>query len=155
MAKQNNKGVTDTRSFAIRSTSAPQLGSTINSSNITITGIYPYFYGKSSTPITAAQIATAIQSNLGTKVLLDASGTITVTYAASAEYIWVAHYSSYTSKTKWYNSELNKGDIGTGNFILSPVTNLVTTTNWSGVSYKIYISDVATVTAGAIEFRNN
>jgi hypothetical protein len=156
LSKQNNKGVADNRTAQVRSTAAPQSGSSIVASGVSVTGIYPYFWGKSSTLPTAASIAAAIAAGTANKVLADANGTVIVTFTAAAQYVWLAHQTSYITKTKWFNTPLNQGNIGTGNFILSPVTQAVSSPNsyWSGISYKIYISSGATNTDGAIEFRN-
>ena len=157
LAKQNNKGAADGRTAAVRSVNAPQASSsTLTPSSTTVTGIYPYFWGKSSTEPTAATVAAAIQAGTATKVLTAASGTLTITPNATSEYIWIAHETSYTTKTKWYNTALNNGDIGAGNFILSPVSQSVTSPEayWSGVTFKIYISGYATNTSGSYEFRN-
>jgi len=157
LPKQNNKGVTDTRTAAVRSTSAPQAASSISASTITVTGIYPYFWGKSSTQPTTSSIAAEILAGTANKVLTAANGTVTVTFNAVGEYVWLAHVASYTAKTIWYNTELNQGNIGAGNFILSPVTQAVSSPDsyWSSINFSIYISDGATVTDGAIQFRNS
>ena len=105
---------------------------------------------------TTASIAAAILAGSTNKVLLDASGTVSVTFAAAGQYVWMAHAASYTSKTKWFNTQLNQGNIGAGNFILSPVTQSVSSPDsfWSGVSFKVYISSGATNTDGIIQFTN-
>jgi hypothetical protein len=156
LAKQNNKGVFDVRASAVRSVNAPQAASTLSSSATTVTGIYPWFWGKSSTQPTAASIAATIAAGTANKVLAVSTGTISATFAASSEYVWVAHTAADTSKTVWYNTSVNTGSIGAGQFILSPVTQAVNSPDayWSAVSYKIYISSGATDTSGAIEFRN-
>jgi len=155
-AKKNNKNVTDTRTAQVRNTNAPQSASSISSNSLTVTGIYPYFWGKSNTLPTTASIAAAILAGSTNKVLLDASGTVSVTFAAAGQYVWMAHAASYTSKTKWFNTQLNQGNIGAGNFILSPVTQSVSSPDsfWSGVSFKVYISSGATNTDGIIQFTN-
>jgi len=158
LAKNNNKGVSDDRAFAIRSTSAPQSACTsFTSSSVSVTGIYPYFWGKSSTQPTASSIASSIAAGTANKVLSDSTGTITVTYNAASEYIWVAHVATSTSKTVWYNTALNTGSIGAGQFILAPVTQNVNSPDsyWSAVSFKVYISGYASSTSGSIEFRNS
>lgn len=157
LAKQNNKGVFDVRAFAVRSVNAPQAASTLASSATTVTGIYPWFWGKSSTQPTAESIAAAIEAGTANKVLAVATGTIIATFNAVSEYVWVAHIAADTSKTVWYNTALNNGSIGAGQFILAPVTQAVNSPNayWSAVSFKIYISSGATDTSGAIEFRNS
>jgi hypothetical protein len=86
-------------------------------------------------------------------VLASASGSITITFAASASYVWFAHDASYATKTAWYNTGLNQGAIGAGQFIQAPVTANVTSPQnyWTGVSFKIYISSIATDTSGAYQ----
>lgn len=158
VAKKNNKGVDDTRTPAVRTTTAPQAAcTTFDSSTTSITGIYPYFWGVSSTQPTAASIAADIAAGTTNKVLADATGTVTVTFNASSQYVWLAHIGTATSKTKWYNTALNNGDIGAGQFILAPVNQNVNSPQsyWTGVSFKVYISGFATTTSGSIEFRNS
>jgi hypothetical protein len=163
LVKKDNKNISDTRTFAVRSTSAPQsAASDLTTNNLSVTGIYPYFWGKvaaTSGKPTAAQIAGIIQTNTpGTsnKVLADASGTITITFDASSEYVWVAHEASLTNKTKWYNTANNLGNIGAGNFIESPVQQNVTSPQgyWTAVSFDIYISGSATNTSGSHQLQN-
>jgi hypothetical protein len=153
-AKKNNKGVDDSRSALVRSVNAPQAASTLVSANQNITGIYPYFYGKSSTQPTAASIASAIQAGSSTLVLLDASSPIVITYSASGEYVWFVTVATAANKTTWFNTALNNGSIGAGQFILAPVTQNVTSPQgfWSNISFKVYISGFATTTNGSITF---
>ena len=156
LAKLNNKGAADTRAAQVRNVNAPQSAASITSS-VLVTGIYPYFWGKSSTQPTPSSIAATIAAGAATKVLAAADGTVTVTYNAAGEYVWLAHEASYTNKTKWYNTELNQGNIGPGNFILAPTINVVTSPEnyWSNISFDIYISDGATNTTGSLQFRNS
>jgi hypothetical protein len=159
LVKKNNKGVNDTRIAAVRTTTAPQASSTgFQTSAITITGIYPYYWGVSSTQPTKASIATAIQTGVGaTRELSSSSGTVTITYSANGQFVWFAHANEYTAKTKWYNTDLNNGNIGAGNFILAPEEQTMNAQNgrWTGVPFKVYISSGATNTSGSIQFRNN
>jgi hypothetical protein len=160
-AKKNNKGDDDTRTALVRNSGTPQAADTnFGADTDSITGIYPYFYGKVSTQPSAADIAGHIQQGTGgsTKVLASANGTVSVTFAATNHYIWLAVPATATLKTKWYNTGINNGDIGNpGDFILAPDAHDVTSPNgyWSGVSYNIYISSGATQTTGAHEFRNS
>jgi hypothetical protein len=126
-------------------------GGVLNSSSATITGIYPYFWGTSVTPPTTSSIAAAIAAGTATKVLASASGSITITFAASASYVWFAHEASYATKTAWYNTGLNQGAIGAGQFILAPVTANASSSQgyWSNVAFKMYISSGASDTTGA------
>ena len=156
LAKQTNKGTTDANAFAVLSTTNPQSANatTFASTTSVVTGIYPYFWGVSSTQPTAASIAAAIQAGTANKVLAVGSGTLTITYNASSQYVWLAVQNTYAAKTTWYNTALNNGSIGAGQFILSPVSQSVTSPNafWSGITYRIYISGFATTTSGSIQF---
>ena len=153
LAKLNNKGTTDSNSFAVLSTTNPQSAqNNYSGGSDSVTGIYPYFWSVSSSQPTGSSIASAIAAGTTNKVLEDASGSISITWNASAQYVWFAVPASYTTKTSWYNTALNNGSIGSGQFILGPVTQNVTSPSsyWTGVSYKIYISGYATTTSGSI-----
>ena len=155
-AKQNNKNVIDTTPAALRSTTAPQLASTgFSATGTTVTGLYPYFWGVSSSQPTAASIASAIAAGTTNKVLSSASGDVSATFNASAEYVWVAIQEDYAQKNTWYNTSFNSGNIGAGNFILSPAVYSVNSPEgyWTE-TYKIYISSGATNTQGSYIFRN-
>jgi len=158
LAKKNNKGVDDPRTAQVRSTAAPQAAANnFQTSTTTITGIYPYYWGLSATQPTTSTIAAAISGGSANRVLADSNGTVSITFNAAGQYIWFAHAGIYTVKTKWYNTDLNQGNIGAGNFILAPVDQSMTANNalWTGVNYKVYISGGATNTSGSIQFRNN
>lgn len=121
------------------------------SSNFTVNSIYPFFYGRSATiPIVNSSLLTG-----GTKVVASSTGTISIIFNADSEYIWFAHPASNTTKTVWFASALNTGGIGgVSNLFGSPSTVSVTTMNWGGVSYKVYVSNYATSTSGTMELRN-
>jgi len=156
LAKLNNKGATDSNAFAVLSTTNPQSANatTFASTTSVITGIYPYFWGVSSTQPTAASIATAIQAGTANRVLAVGSGALTITYNASSQYVWLAVQTGYAAKTTWYNTALNNGLIGAGQFILAGVSQAVTSPSayWSGVTFNIYISGYATTTSGTLQF---
>jgi hypothetical protein len=158
LVKKNNKGVDDIRAFAVRNVNAPQSASNnFATSNASVNGIYPYFWGVSDTLPTASSIAAAIAAGSANKVLADASGTVTITFAATAKYLWMVHASGYTTKTKWFNTALNNGNIGAVTDLFGPVvTQAVNSPQgyWSAVNFKMYISTFATSTSGTIEFRN-
>lgn len=134
-------------------------------SNTTITAIYPYFYGKVASGGAPSgsnrPTATSALVSGGTKVVASSTGTITITFAATSDdYLWFAIPSTSTSKTVWFVSALNNGSIGGS---VSPGGNLfpafdsvnVTTVLWSGISYKVYISNYQSATSGAMEMRNS
>lgn len=62
-------------------------------------GVYPYFYYKSTSPITPAIMQSAIANGQATKVLASSTGTITVPFEANGEYIAVAYPATSTTKT--------------------------------------------------------
>ncbi len=123
-----------------------------------LTGYYPYYWGVSNTAVTPADIASIIQGGGGNKVIGNASGTVTITFNASTQYLWMVHYGSYTTKQVWYNTALNNGSIGGASDLFGPVnTQSVDSPDgyWSGINYKCYISTFATTTSGSIQFRNS
>jgi hypothetical protein len=152
LRKNDNKGNQDSRSFATRSTSAPQSAENtgFDSSSSTITGIYPYFWGTSATLPTTSGVASTIQSGGSTKVVASSTGNITISFLTSgSKYLWFATPATSATKTTWFISSLNSGSIGgPSNLFASASTTTVTSPNsyWSGISYKIYISNYDTDT---------
>ena len=138
-------------------TTSPISSGTADSTDITITGIYPYFWGVSSTEPTTTTIAAAISGGTANKVLSQANNTITITFNATEEYLWFAHLSNYTTKSSWYVAEGNEGNIGTGDDLFGAVSTTSVDspeTYWTGINYKIYISNYPTTTAGGMQLRN-
>jgi hypothetical protein len=143
----------------------PAGNSTFNSSNFTVTSLYPYFYGKVASGGVAAGLnrpsATAQLVTGGTKVVASSTGTITVSFASTSDdYIWFAIPSLSTSKTVWYIDALNTGSIGGsvspgGNLFPAESVVSVTTVLWAGVNYKVYISNYQTAVNVAMELRNS
>jgi hypothetical protein len=117
--------------------------------------LYPYFFGKSSSPITINQ--TLISS--GTKVIASSIGTLNITFNATGEYLWFAIPNTSTSKTKWFVTELNQGNIGgigdlfNSEVILEDVDS--PTLLWENIDYKVYITSLPTSTTGSMQLRNN
>jgi hypothetical protein len=124
-----------------------------NSSNFTIQSLYPYFYGTFTSGGAAAGVnrPTADQSliNSGTKVVAASSGGITINFSSNSDqYIWFAIPTASANRTTWFVNALNNGSIGGavsagGN--LFPANDTVSinspTALWSGISYRIYISN--------------
>jgi hypothetical protein len=155
LAKKNNKGVTHSATAAVRNTSFPQATSTGYTSNSqTITGYYPYFYGKTSTSQTPAQIKAIIESGSGfNKVVNSGNGSLTMAFSAVGEWPWFAVYSVYSPKSTWYENALNSGNIGLvpTDLFSAPTTLTVNSPDgiWS-VTYKIYVANKVTTLASAI-----
>lgn len=130
----------------------------------TISGIYPYFYGKVTCSAPAGvgrPTATAIMVTGGTKCVLASTGTICINFnTAINDYIWFGVPSSSTIKTCWYTSALNNGSIGGavsagGNlFPAHTVVTNVKTTYWSGQTYNVYVSNYQTAINTIMELRN-
>lgn len=144
---------------------SPLASGTTSNSTATITGIYPYFYGKvasggapsgSNRPTANNALVTG-----GTKVVASSTGTISITFAASSDdYIWFAIPTASTDKTVWFVNALNTGTIGGsvspgGNLFPNEDTVSVTTVLWAGISYRVYISNYQSATSGAMEMRNS
>ena len=159
LPKNDSKGSADTRTALVRSVNAPQAASNnFQSTSFTYTGIYPYFWGISPTLPTVTTIRDEITGGTVNKVLSSASGTITIDFAASSDYLWFAHYSGYTSKTKWFVTELNQGAIGGGsNLFNTPIVQSMNSSDgyWTGIDFKVYISNYQTSTfADPMQLRN-
>jgi hypothetical protein len=130
------------------------------SSCAVVCGIYPYFYGNSSSAPTAG--STLLTT--GTNCIFDSSNSVVVNYNVTSKYIWLATPAISITKTKWEGSNApttNTESIPGGLFNV-PTTVLVNSPSscWSGINYKFYISNYPTSTiAGGtpynITFKNN
>ena len=124
------------------------------SSNHTITGLYPYFWGKCTCPGPAGAnrpSLTAAQITGGTKVVGGSSGNIAITFNSTQDdYLWFAVPSSVADKVCWYVDFINNGAIGGGVspgcnlFPANDIVNNVQNTCWSGVAYEVYVSNKQT-----------
>jgi hypothetical protein len=129
---------------------------TDSSSSPSVTGVYPYFYLKSSSPITASSMASAIAAGTATKVVASSTGTLSIPYNMSAQYLAVAYPNASTTKTVYYVTALDNGAI---TLVFDPVTTQsVNSPNgyWSSQTYKIHVSKAAITNSNAtIELRNS
>jgi hypothetical protein len=161
LAKKNNKNVTDSRLAQVRSSSAPQAASTgyaFTGDQASVTGIYPYYWGiVSGAAPTKESIAAYISSGsaAANRVVSSAGGDIAITFGAVSQYVWFAHANVYSTKTTWYQSSLNNGNIGAQSFIASPLDQAFSASNsrWTNVQFKVYISPNPTTTEGQYLFR--
>jgi hypothetical protein len=159
LAKQNNKNATDTRSAALRSVNAPQLADStgFDSSALSYSGLYPYFWGVSASAPSVLSVTSSISSNSGiNKVVSSSTGTITIPYSATVNYLWFATPATSTTKSTWFENALNTGPIGgPSNLFGSASTANVNSPDgfWNGISYKIYITNYATL-GSTLEMRN-
>ena len=119
-------------------------------------GIYPYFYYKSTSPITPAIMQSAIANGQATKVLASSTGTITIPFAANGEYIAVAYPATSTTKTIWYVNALDNGEIPGG--LLGGINTLPCnspTNLWSNVNFKIHVSAGLITQPNPIQLKNS
>ncbi len=119
-------------------------------------GIYPYFYYKSTSPITPAIMQSAIANGQATKVLASSTGTITIPFAANGEYIAVAYPATSTTKTIWYVNALDNGDIPGGLLGAANTLPCNSPTNlWNNVNFKIHVSAGLITQLNPIQLKNS
>ena len=148
---------------------SPLPSGTTGSKSLSITGIYPWFYGTvaSGGAVAGANRPLPDQAliNSGTKVVAGSDGTIVVNNfsATGDDYVWFAIPSASVSKTIWYASALSNGTIGVNLTDLFPSPVLDGAANisinspsgyWSGINYDIYIASKQQA-ATYMEFRNS
>lgn len=122
----------------------------------TFKGIYPYFYYKSTSPITPEIMQSAIANGQATKVIEDSTGTITIPFLPNGEYIAVAYPATSATKTKWYINALDNGDIPGG--ILGATNTLPCTSPtglWNNVNFKIHVSAGVLTQYEAVQLKNS
>lgn len=153
-----------TKTWQIRGTNS---NNQIFSRNFSVQSIFPYFWGKVSSsgamPGDNRPVANNALINSGTKIVAQSTGTLTINFnSTNDDYIWFAIPETSASKTKWFESILNNGDIGGavdvgGNLFPSPqVINIDSPTLlWNNIPYKIYISNYQTQSNTNIELRNS
>lgn len=147
LPKNNNKGSLDVRPSQVRSVNAPQSSGTLfESSTKTITGIYPYYYGKTNVEPTISSIVDAITGGTANKVLSAANSNLTITYNATTEFLWFAHLASYGLKSQWYVASDNKGLMSSSSLFDVGVSNPVSSElgYWNNVNFYIYLGNYAT-----------
>ena len=119
-------------------------------------GIYPYFYYKSTSPITPAIMQSAIANGQAIKVLASSTGTITVDFDANGEYIAVAYPAISTTKTIWHVNALDNGEIPGG--VLGSENTLPCNSPenlWNNVLFKIHVSPGLLTQSNPIQFKNS
>ena len=160
LAKKNSDNTTDTRSFQIRNANAPQLfENNFAPPPISITGIYPYYYGYSDTKPTkegiAALVANYVSDNSSIKKALRPlnSDEQVVFGAAEGEfvYIWVAHTgtSKNTYVTLTQSTPTQIGVASPGALFPTKETQNFSTTAWTNIPFNIYISTRKTLVVNA------
>lgn len=145
----DNKGVAGTNLNASRVAGSV----TDSASSPTITGVYPYYYYKSTSAITVAAMVAAIENGTATKVVASSSGTLSIPYNLSAQYIAVAYPITSTLKTRYF---VTVSDADAITVVFENVaTPSVTTSLWTQ-TYNVHVSKSAlTNTNAIIELRNS
>jgi hypothetical protein len=131
---------------------------------VTITGIFPYFFGTfDSMGAAAGASRPTIDNDLvtgGTKVVATSNGTLTVAFNSNSDdYLFFAIPAASTLKTVWFETTLNQGTIGGavsvgGNLFPDPVAISITTDLWGPESFNVYLSNFQTA-VGTLELRNS
>ena len=163
LVKKRSDGNDDERASKVRNNpiAGPQAADTnFESSDVTVTGYYPWYWGVSTTSLTTAQIATIINSGTeGTdyhKTVGNAANTINVNFSATGKYLWFAIYKEYSDKTK-YSPTWQSGapilTIGTGGSLWKSATtqSIISPNSYWTKDYKVYVSNYATTTAGSMD----
>jgi hypothetical protein len=130
------------------------------SSNTTITGLYPYFWGTCTCPGAAGAnrpSLTAGDITGGTKVLAGSAGSFAINFASGEnDYLWFAVPATVANKSCWVIDAINNGAIGGGvgagcNLFPDPdVVNNVENECWDSVAYEVYVSNKQTETPGSM-----
>jgi len=116
----------------------------------TLTGVYPWFWGTGTTApnVSTSGCSQCLINSYTCKCVASSTGTINVTnFGVTGKYIWFATPYASATKTCWQgaNNVSNNGVIPGGLFP-APTSWCVDScsTCWSGVCYKIYVSNYAT-----------
>jgi hypothetical protein len=159
LTKKDNKGIYDIRPYAVRSINAPQSSSIgFASNNITISGWYPYFYGNTSSIKTPAEIVSIIQSGAGyTKVIASGGGTLSMSFNAVDQWPWFAVFNTFPTKTKWYETAFNNGNIGglTDMFSAPTILSIISPDGLWTTTFKIYVTQLASRTIGTCDIKES
>jgi hypothetical protein len=128
--------------------SALPAGST-SAIGVSISALYPYFWGVSSSAPTAGQTLL----NGGNKIISPSTGSITINFNVNtpSKYLWFAIPTTSGIKTKWFGSNApstNTEPIPGGLFPakITCIGMNSPTALWSNQSYDFYISNYATST---------
>jgi len=137
---------------------SPYPAGTSASQSTSFTGLYPYYYYKRDSKITAADMQEAINDGTATKVVKDSTGTLKIPYAPNGQYMSVAYPATSTKKTFYYVTELDKGLLTSKTSPFDSGTDLSCSSHesyWTNIDYTIHISPILTNTNTEIQLRNS
>jgi len=134
-------------------------GTTSPSKQITITGVYPYFWGSTGTTPTIGQALINNACTAGNVCIGHSTGdTIVTNYNTTGNYIWLAIPATSTAKTKWIagNFSSNTGTIS-GDLFSAATTAAIDSPSscWSSVNYCFYVSNYPTSINYSMTFKNS
>jgi hypothetical protein len=134
---------------------APYGACTTSPSPVTVTGVYPWFWGSSLSAPTAGQ---ALINAYTCKCVANSAGSINVdNFNVTGRYIWFAIPFTSNSKTSWQgaNNPSNNGVIPGGLFPAATCMNITSPEScWGSTCYKIYMSNYATSINYGMAFSN-
>jgi hypothetical protein len=130
---------------------------TTSAASCSITGIYPYYYGKLTSGSRPAVTNALVTTGCIAKCVLDVGNPTTVTFnSASNEYTWFAIPATCTSRGCWYVNALDNGKMNTspGDKYPDQCTISITSAEscWAAVNYKVYMSGTVGAIASPISF---
>jgi len=128
------------------------------SRNVSKCSLYPIYYGKVTSGSRPTPDNTLITTGCIAKPAVNSTGTVCANFSSSNQWTWMAIPSTSTTKTKWYVTDLNSGDMGNPGDKY-PDEQIVSVSSaegcWSSVNYKVYMSGFAATDASTIQFRNS
>jgi hypothetical protein len=125
--------------------------------SVLLTGVYPYFYGSSSADtFNISDVVTEIEDlyngnpTAASKTVASSIGNITgLFYNNSPMWCWFAHPTSSTPKNTMFQNTNNTNTIGPAEtFDNNGTSNINATGYWTGIGYRIYITNAKTVFNG-------
>ena len=134
----------------------PLAASNTPQQSLTIRGVFPWFYGKtSSAPDMPVDAQTLINDfSICKCVQCSVNPIVATAYCADDEYLWFAIPAAYGCKTCWQgsNNVSNAGAIPGalfGDYVLANINS--PDTNWNNISYRFYVSNYATNTFDGVQ----
>ena len=130
-----------------------------SAASCTITGIYPYYYGKLTSGGRPAVTNALVTAGCIAKIVGSSTGTVTVSFGSSAsEYTWLAIPQISASRVKWWISDLDCGFVSRGvpsDKYPDECQICITSAEacWSDVCYKIYMSGGVGEISAPMQFR--
>lgn len=142
--------ILDTTVFSLEVTNSNWYTST---NTKTLTGVYPYFYGKVAD---VQPIADQALIDSGTKVVASSAGNITIDFnSANNEFCWFAIPESSSAKNTWYVNALNNGTIWQP-WDWFPTNVIIPVTSpdgyWTNINYRVYVANYVSAVTDPVTF---